>query len=162
MTISEISLSFALVLLLTIAAVYFMRMRLSRGPFGIVYDPQTHEVSFPRIRPPKPGPSSGIVAVGSGSYIVSGEHTWLERNRKFMRFLPMPDALYISLRRGDPRALALTDGGLAPAPYSAGVFQAALKSQIADRVLRGGLDWKIVVIIGLIAIVAILAVRVVR
>jgi len=67
------------------------------------------------------------------------------------RWFGLLDSRYVLARERDAALMYVQGLSVDGETMDPGLFHAALKSEIATRFLRGGLDWKVLVIVGLIA-----------
>ena len=65
---------------------------------------------------------------------------------------------YLILRDSDPRPLAITEGSFVPVPMDSAMLSGAIHSDIVTRFLKGGMDWRIIVIVVLIFVVIVTAI----
>ena len=65
---------------------------------------------------------------------------------------------YLILRDTDPRPLAIVEGSFVPVPMDSAMLSGAIHSDIVTRFLKGGMDWKIIVIVVLIFVVIVTAI----
>lgn len=119
---------------------------------GIVLNPEKGQIYFTRI---------ADKAVANGTLMRQHGQTHLvNQKHSFQRWKPWyRRGTYVLLKDGDARPLAVVENGLSPDSYSSHVFDSAIRSRIADRVLRTGLRWEIVAMIMLGAIAAIAIIR---
>lgn len=118
---------------------------------GVIISAERREISIKRLR---------SVQEAKGLVLKRGKQSWLAQSRHaYVRWKPwFRRGTYYLLKDGDASPLVLRPNGITTDPQSAHEFDSSRSSHIADRVLRGGLDWKTIalVILGIIAFVAVI------
>lgn len=113
---------------------------------AIVLNESEHSLRFVRLK--KHGK---FITHGSSAYMP---HTFWIRER----WSGLKVTRYLILRDTDPRPLVITEAGFVPVPMDSAMLSGAIRSDIVTRFLKGGMDWKIVIIVVLVFVVIITAV----
>lgn len=116
-------------------------------PIAIIINHRTKELRVTGITR-----KGKIYYTDEGAAIERGRPLWFQT-----RFHGLITRKIILLLHGYPAPLGIAKEQLYVPPMSAGMFKAAIQSEIAIRFLKGGMDWKIIVIIilGIVAIAGI-------
>ncbi len=123
--------------------------------YGWIVNEATREIVVRLLRNARSTRDGTLVDAGDGTYLLRSRHAWIRVRRSVWPPFRRYATAYYLMRDGDPRPLALVGGKVAVAPddtITDTLLQSAIRSRIADRVLRGGFDWRIAVILALIAI----------
>jgi len=116
---------------------------------GLVINMQTRKGKYVRLRTSAVKEGTILSRLRKSYLAQEGQSIILERRLRFPREI-------FFLRDGEATPLKI-DETIHHPTYSDGVFDGALKSKIADRVVRGGINFYLIalIILGLIAFVAV-------
>ena len=116
-------------------------------PIAIIINHRTKELRVTGITR-----KGKIYYTDEGAALERGFPLWFQT-----RFFGLISRKVILLLHGYPAPLGISKENLQTPPVTSEMFKAAIKSDIAIRFLRGGMDWKIIVILmlGIVAIGAI-------
>ena len=116
---------------------------------GLVVNMQTRKARYVRLRMSEVKEGTILSRLRKSYLAQEGQSIILERRLRFPREI-------FFLHDGEATPLII-DGTIHHPTYSDGVFDGALKSKIADRVVHGGMNFYLIalIILGLVAFVAV-------
>jgi hypothetical protein len=135
---------FAIIVLAIFAAVIYPMI--TGNTKGIVLDEKERSLRFVNLKK-------------KGKFYVHGDTAYMPHLFWIReRWNGLKVKRYLILRESDPRPLVIAEGNFVPVPMDSAMLSGAIRSDIVTRFLKGGMDWKIVIIVVLVFVVIVTAV----